>query len=107
MKPKKSLLIIIVEALLVILSGCGTKFVYVTSEPPGALVKNTQNTDSIRTPDVIELDRWKSAVLTARLAGYWPKRKAVDVVIWPPSNWRRLSSQRVHFKMEKKYGTVD
>jgi len=85
---KKVLSTICLLAILLIV-GCGTvahgptQYVYITSNPPGAIVTNTCYTARIKTPDIIELKRANSTILTAKLFGYEKQKKKLQVSLTP------------------------
>ena len=85
---KKVLSTICLMAILLIV-GCGTlvhgptQYIYVTSNPPGTIVTNTDYTAWIKTPDVIELKRANSTTLTAKLFGYETQKKKLQIHISP------------------------
>ena len=81
--------ILILIIVLALVTGCGTLMhgptqdVYVTSDPPGAVVTNLDYTCWIRTPGVMKLKRANSTVLTAKLFQYETQKKKLQVHISP------------------------
>ena len=85
----KNVVLTICLMLVLLTGGCGTLMhgstqeVAVTSNPPGAIVTNTDYTCWIKTPGVMVLDRANSTVLTARLFGHEDAKAKVKVSLSP------------------------
>ena len=85
----RNLLTTICLIAISLIAGCGTLIhgpyqeVMVTSDPPGAVVTNTDYTCHITTPGIMKLKRANSTVLTAKLFQYETQKKKLQVHISP------------------------